>query len=489
MKTFIQKLKSNLVFLITGMFLLVCYGFSFSQADNLYLDNSFGVQGKVILPDDMSYLKKIEFDEHGNIFAAGFSTDNSNKHLKILKITENGIIDENFANNTNVEIEVDLSCEIQHMHIKSDNSIFIVTSNIINSIIKIKSFSFNQNGNLEQEINCDPSFEFGLDTFNLNAACFKDDYFFIPDERYVYKLNYLGELFINFGENGKIDVKEDYDLYIKKVLEVDELNELVVAGIIKETCNYGPTANTFVSQFFKNGTPILLAPWTIDVNIEGNLTMPGEHETVITMFNIPDYQYVVVAGPTVINAVRNTFMMKFLQSLLLDVYNGRGEFRNFIAMDLPVAIYENSFFIGGKNGEIANFDLNLLLNEGFANEGVFTLPDDIRYLDIKVQGSDKLLMAGYDNTSDTKKAVLARFAIGTNSSSNIENISNSISIYPNPATDILHFNQAQTYEIFDIQGRVLKKSEAEQNSANISELKNGMYFIKIENKLFKFIKN
>src|SRR5690554_2172083 len=187
MKTFIQKLKSNLVFLITGMFLLVCYGFSFSQADNLYLDNSFGVQGKVILPDDMSYLKKIEFDEHGNIFAAGFSTDNSNKHLKILKITENGIIDENFANNTNVEIEVDPSCEIQHMHIKSDNSIFIVTSNIINSIIKIKSFSFNQNGNLEQEINCNPSFEFGLDTFNLNAACFKDDYFFIPDERYVYK--------------------------------------------------------------------------------------------------------------------------------------------------------------------------------------------------------------------------------------------------------------------------------------------------------------
>ncbi|MCK9256043.1 MAG: T9SS type A sorting domain-containing protein, partial [Bacteroidales bacterium] len=77
----------------------------------------------------------------------------------------------------------------------------------------------------------------------------------------------------------------------------------------------------------------------------------------------------------------------------------------------------------------------------------------------------------------------------TNSSANIENISNSISIYPNPATDILHFNQAQTYEIFDIQGRVLKKSEAEQNSANISELKNGMYFIKIENKLFKFIKN
>ncbi|MDY0315293.1 MAG: T9SS type A sorting domain-containing protein, partial [Bacteroidales bacterium] len=324
-----------------------------------------------------------------------------------------------------------------------------------------------------------------------NAACFKDDYFFIPDERYVYKLNYLGELFINFGENGKIDVKEDYDLHIKKVLEIDEIHRVVVTGIILINHGYGTGYSTFLRSFLDNGSPFSLVPWVIDMLSGDPVPLPGgEDETVISMFKLPNYQFAVVGGPvSIFGNTTNTFILNFLDRHLVNIYNGRGEFRNFIAMDLPVAIYENSFFIGGKNGEIANFDLNLLLNEGFANEGVFTLPDDIRYLDIKVQGSDKLLMAGYDNTSGTNKAVLARFAIGTNSSANIENISNSISIYPNPATDILHFNQAQTYEIFDIQGRVLKKSEAEQNSANISELKNGMYFIKIENKLFKFIKN
>ncbi|MGI6411322.1 MAG: hypothetical protein ACOX0V_08820 [Bacteroidales bacterium] len=215
MKTLIQKIKSNLSFIFASIFLVHCYGFAFSQANNLYLDESFGEQGKVVLPDDIQHLKEIEFDEQGNILAAGFSTNNSIKHLKILKISENGIIDENFADNGYVEIEVDPSCEIRHLYIKPDNTMFLVTSNIIDSIIKIKSYSFSQNGNLEQEIDCIPSFEFGLDTFNLNAACFRNEHFLIPDKNYVYKLKYSGESFANFGENGRANVRDNYEtIYI-----------------------------------------------------------------------------------------------------------------------------------------------------------------------------------------------------------------------------------------------------------------------------------
>ncbi len=84
---------------------------------------------------------------------------------------------------------------------------------------------------------------------------------------------------------------------------------------------------------------------------------------------------------------------------------------------------------------------------------------------------------------------------GTKTISNIVNVNcinkfeiPNISIYPNPANDILNFSQAQTYEILDIQGRVLMQSKTKQNSVNISELKEGMYFIKFENELLKFIK-
>ena len=477
MKTLIQKIKSNLSFIFASIFLVHCYGFAFSQANNLYLDESFGEQGKVVLPDDIQHLKEIEFDEQGNILAAGFSTNNSNKHLKILKISENGIIDENFADNGYVEIEVDPSCEIRHLYIKPDNTMFLVTSNIIDSIIKIKSYSFSQNGNLEQEIDCIPSFEFGLDTFNLNAACFRNEHFLIPDKNYVYKLKYSGESFANFGENGRANVREDYELYIHKVLEQDGTNYITVAGSITEYVN---TCNTFVKHFFNNGNPMSEFPLTFDMVVEGlQPVTPGIGEKVITMFSIPDYQHIIVGGKTLLSSVTNTFMLNFLGDLLMDVYNGSGEFRNFVALDLPVAFYENTFFIGGKNGEIANFDFNLILNEGFANDGVFTLPADIRYLDIKLQGTDKLLLAGYDNTSGTDKAVLARFGISTNSSADIQSVSSSISIYPNPSNGIFQIeSQVFSVEVFDNLGRVIL-NQNNTNTINLQQFGSGVYYAKI----------
>lgn len=476
MKTLIQKIKSNLSFIFASIFLVHCYGFAFSQANNLYLDESFGEQGKVVLPDDIQHLKEIEFDEQGNILAAGFSTNNSIKHLKILKISENGIIDENFADNGYVEIEVDPSCEIRHLYIKPDNTMFLVTSNIIDSIIKIKSYSFSQNGNLEQEIDCIPSFEFGLDTFNLNAACFRNEHFLIPDKNYVYKLKYSGESFANFGENGRANVRDNYELYIYKVLEQDYTNYIAVAGIMKLPMdNY----NTFVRNFFKNGTSMTDYPITFAIYSQGLIDDLGRYEKVTTMFNIPEHKFVVVGGPSLMGNVYNTVMLKFYGHLMMNVYNGIAEFRNFVALDLPVAFYENTFFIGGKNGEIANFDFNLILNEGFANDGVFTLPADIRYLDIKLQGTDKLLLAGYDNTSGTDKAVLARFGISTNSSADIQSVSSSISIYPNPSNGIFQIeSQVFSVEVFDNLGRVIL-NQNNTNTINLQQFGSGVYYAKI----------
>ena len=68
-------------------------------------------------------------------------------------------------------------------------------------------------------------------------------------------------------------------------------------------------------------------------------------------------------------------------------------------------------------------------------------------------------------------------------------LNDNFSIFPNPATNILHFSEAKTYKILDIQGRVLMQSSTERNSVNISELSEGMYFIKFEDKLCKFVKN
>src|SRR5690554_4038326 len=59
--------------------------------------------------------------------------------------------------------------------------------------------------------------------------------------------------------------------------------------------------------------------------------------------------------------------------------------------------------------------------------------------------------------------------------------------YPNPTKDMLYFNQASAYEIYDLQGKLIMKSKKPQNSVNTSELKSGIYLIKIGGEIMKFV--
>lgn len=72
---------------------------------------------------------------------------------------------------------------------------------------------------------------------------------------------------------------------------------------------------------------------------------------------------------------------------------------------------------------------------------------------------------------------------------NIETLSkNNIEIYPNPAKNILNISskngQIKTIDIFDISGKQVKclETDKEQLSINIADLKQGVYFIKLNTK-------
>jgi len=69
-----------------------------------------------------------------------------------------------------------------------------------------------------------------------------------------------------------------------------------------------------------------------------------------------------------------------------------------------------------------------------------------------------------------------------------------ISIYPNPASDVIYMKNAPEtstiVSIYRIDGAlILQKQISSQNKAsNISELTSGLYVIKIDNQALKFIK-
>jgi hypothetical protein len=64
-----------------------------------------------------------------------------------------------------------------------------------------------------------------------------------------------------------------------------------------------------------------------------------------------------------------------------------------------------------------------------------------------------------------------------------------ILIYPNPAKEVINFNYEVKVEIYDLLGKTLLKTEIPVKYINISSLKAGLYFIKLNNnKIEKFIK-
>lgn len=58
--------------------------------------------------------------------------------------------------------------------------------------------------------------------------------------------------------------------------------------------------------------------------------------------------------------------------------------------------------------------------------------------------------------------------------------------FPNPASDILHFNAFSKFTISDVLGRIVLQNEGLEVS--IEHLPKGMYYISLGNKTAKFLK-
>jgi len=65
-------------------------------------------------------------------------------------------------------------------------------------------------------------------------------------------------------------------------------------------------------------------------------------------------------------------------------------------------------------------------------------------------------------------------------------LNNQLCVYPNPTCDILNFSIETPYEIIDLQGKLLLKSDKAINAVNISSLASGVYFVKLKTETGNF---
>ena len=103
-------------------------------------------------------------------------------------------------------------------------------------------------------------------------------------------------------------------------------------------------------------------------------------------------------------------------------------------------------------------------------------------------GKLNCIITNSNNCTDTAKLELIVGATG------IDNKYSNIKIYPNPTSDIIHFegltlNEFTLINIYDVQGKlILSREIKEQGVIDISEFNNGIYIIKIGEMAYRIVK-
>jgi len=154
--------------------------------------------------------------------------------------------------------------------------------------------------------------------------------------------------------------------------------------------------------------------------------------------------------------------------------------------DTREIIFQNgSKYVFGTRNTMISLNQNGGLDTIFNNTGVF-ICENFCFQDLKSQRASKIILGGSSNNN----FAIARLNIPSDVSVKpYPYIDNSITIFPNPAKDYLYFDSEKQFEVFDIQGRMLLKSEKAMQSVNVSHLKAGIYFIRFENgQVKKFVK-
>lgn len=132
-----------------------------------------------------------------------------------------------------------------------------------------------------------------------------------------------------------------------------------------------------------------------------------------------------------------------------------------------------------------NVEFNIVKTDGTTTSHVMNTNTKIYYSDTQLFFDDNGTTVSY-NLSELRKAYFTT----QQSTEEVEN--QQLTIYPNPAKDVLNIkNLADNQEvtIYSINGAVVMKTIASGNAEiNISELRPGMYVVSASNLVSKFIK-
>jgi len=442
-------------------------------AQPVTLDPTFGENGISVIPGE-GVISRLKFDLAGNIFALGYP--NLDFDPFIVKTDAHGTIDSSFGINGIAHLNI-FPLGRFDFKITNENKILFVGGELFNALIiqlnedgSIDN-SFGNNGRIVLDIN------FTVSNVNLES----DDFMLLIGDYVVEKYNYNGELDHDFGIGGTVIWKDIGlpDISYPTRVKISNDQSILVAGA---TLNDNHQNSLWFLKMNSNGNLV--------TNFANNGIWEMETSVYEVFFdNIIEDQNgnLLLTG----YANNNSFMCSFSPNGVINSNFGMNGFSYFDDL-VPDFYYKKmlqygSKYLIGSSDKLICVNNDGSLDNSFNDTGLF-ICDGFTFADMKLQGIDKLILGGKTsnyNFSFTRLNIPPAVSV-----KQFDNPVHAITIFPNPAKDYLNFNTEQQFEIMDIQGRILLKSEKATQIVNVSHLRPGIYFIKFDAKqVRKFVKN
>jgi len=485
------------IFLIS--IILIC-----KVANNIYsqevsIDETFGENGFTKMP--YSAVQHIDFDKDGNIFTFGWAAASP----AILKTDANGNIDSNFGTDGTIVLDEYWSNMGTNHAIKvtKDNKILVVLTvnrhgaNPAYNLFKQVILRFNSDGTVDETFGDNGEIIVENPNSSIRLVNTENDDFMLlayydnnVKKIYISKYDYNFEIDMNFGTNGKAYLTSNLlGRFFPNSMIILNDNSIVLAGseesgspIKLAFCKLNPNGNfatdfandgVFVTNISNNSYSKLFT--NIIETTDGNLLFTGIYidDPVVTFRHF-------VYGFNSNGTINNNFGVNGF--FIYDTPNSNSR---------PTVLLVGNKILIGKDNEIICINTNGTLDTDFGNNGSFVF-EDFFIGDIKQQTSDKFIVgggAGWDGNGEVLVRLNIPFDVSIQKTP--ENI---FTVSPNPAQDKLtihHSKEIGNIGLYDLSGRLIRSKDALQcvfTVLDISDLDSGIYFITVDGKTVKFIK-
>lgn len=503
------------------------------------IDSSFGNNGIVqtFVNSTNAKLTAIAIQSDDKILAAGYDrydTTNFNNAFVVVRYTADGLVDSGFATNGKMMYNFSNGNTIAYaIKVQPDGKILVAGRSSAPGIVGMASIRLNIDGTLDTTYGTNGAVVTAIGTsndFTLGIYLHSDGRIVLGGVSYLSSFSrmalvrYLsdGSIDTTFATNGiLIAAITGENIYCLQV-ETDSASNYLVSGDLTNITS----TSAFLKRYTPNGVPDvtfgLLGTWYPSV---GN----SFTENTTGLIKQPDGK-LIVGLTTDVNSTRKFGVVRYLpSSWTLDttfgIYSGSSYLTTGINKYVATAIAQqpNGKIVVSGNYQIGSerkfaairYLANGLLDSAFGTNGfvvtnITPSNNNSTTADIEVQSSGKIIVAGNNTQNSVKRFTLVRYhdTLSVNTAiRRVEDNQFSLTVFPNPASDILQvrcdakgnatFEEPLNLKVFTIQGvelmgikynKSILKNKVLSFDLSIKDLVQGLYFVKVGSATARFVK-